>query len=71
MHLMVKLNMMISHRLTDNYVLANLFSFDYDLFQSFYSVCKSFLLANFMNVNKILKKYWVTILMIILLSLVK
>jgi uncharacterized protein YebE (UPF0316 family) len=38
----LKLNMMISHRLADDYVMVNLFSFDYDLLQSFCSVCKSF-----------------------------
>jgi hypothetical protein len=27
----LKLNMMISHRLTDDYVMADLFSFDYNL----------------------------------------
>ena len=37
----------------DDYVMTNLFSFGYDLLQSFYSICKSFLLASFMNENKI------------------
>jgi hypothetical protein len=46
---------MISHRLANDYVMADLFSFDYDLLQSFCSVCKSFLLSSFMNKNKVLK----------------
>jgi hypothetical protein len=33
--------------------MADLFSFGYDLLQNFFSVCKSFLLASFMNENKI------------------
>jgi hypothetical protein len=44
---------MISHRLVDYYVMDDLFSFDYDLFQNFCSVCKSFLLASFMNENEV------------------
>ena len=47
----LKLNLMISHILVDDYVMADLFSFNYDLFQSFCSVCKSFLLVNFINEN--------------------
>jgi hypothetical protein len=49
----MKLNLMISHRLADDYVMADLFSFGYDLLQSFCSVCKSFLLASFMNENEV------------------
>jgi hypothetical protein len=49
----LKLNLMISHRLADDYVMANLFSFDYDLLHNFYSVCKNFLRASFMNENEI------------------
>jgi hypothetical protein len=44
---------MINHRLTDDYAVADLFSFDYDLLQSFCFVCKSFLLTNFMNENEV------------------
>jgi hypothetical protein len=44
---------MISHRLADDYVMADLFSFGYDLLQSFCSVCKSFLLTSFMNENEV------------------
>ena len=44
---------MISYRLTDNYVMIDLFSFDYDLLQSFCSICKSFLLVSFMNENEV------------------
>jgi hypothetical protein len=44
---------MISHKLTDDYVMADLFSFGYDLLQSFCSICKSFLLAGFMNKNEV------------------
>jgi hypothetical protein len=44
---------MISHRLVDDYVMANLFSFGYDLLQSFCSLCKSFLLVIFMNENEV------------------
>jgi hypothetical protein len=33
--------------------MADLFNFGYDLLQNFFSVCKSFLLASFMNENKI------------------
>ena len=40
---------MISHRLIDDYVITDLFSFSYDLLQSFCSICKSFLLASFMK----------------------
>jgi hypothetical protein len=47
----LKLNLMISHRLVDDYVIADLFSFGYDLLQSFCSVCKSFLPTSFMNEN--------------------
>ena len=52
---------MISHRLADDYVMADLFSFGYNLLQSFCSICKSFLLISFMNENKVFpvkkKKY--------------
>jgi hypothetical protein len=44
---------MISHRLTDDYVMTDLFSFGYDLLQSFYSLCQNFLLTSFMNGNKV------------------
>jgi hypothetical protein len=44
---------MISHRLADDYIMADLFSFNYDLLQSFCFVCKSFLLASFMNENEV------------------
>ena len=44
---------MISHRLVDDYVMADLFSFLYDLLQSFFYVCKSFFLASFMNENEV------------------
>ena len=47
---------MISHRLVNDYVMADLFSFDYDLFQNFCPICKSFLLMNFVNKNEVLKK---------------
>jgi hypothetical protein len=49
----LKLNLMISQRLVDDYVMANLFSFYYDLFQSFCFIYKSFLLASFMNKNEV------------------
>ena len=49
----LKLNLMISHRLVDDYVMVDLFSFGYNLPQSFYSVCKSFLLVSFINENEI------------------
>jgi hypothetical protein len=49
----MKLNLMISHRLVDDYVMTDLFSFDYDLLQSFGFVCKSFLLVSFMNKNEV------------------
>jgi hypothetical protein len=49
----LKLNLMIGHRLADNYVMAYSFSFDYDLLQNFYFVCKNFLLVSFMNENKV------------------
>ena len=49
----MKLNLTSSHRLVDDYVMANLFSFDYDLLQNFCYVCKSFLLASFMNKNEV------------------
>ena len=42
----MKLNLMISHRLADDYVMADLFNFGYDLLQSF-------LLASFMNENEV------------------
>ena len=45
--------MMISHRLADDYVMADLFNFGYDLLQSFCSVCKTFLFADFINENKV------------------
>jgi hypothetical protein len=48
----LKLNL-ISYRLADDYVMADLFSFGYDLLQSFYFVSKSFLLTSFMNENEI------------------
>jgi hypothetical protein len=44
---------MISYRLADDYAMIDLFSFGYDLLQSFCSVCKSFLLASFMNENEV------------------
>jgi hypothetical protein len=44
---------MISHRLADDYVMVDLFSFSYDLLQSICSVCKSFLLTSFMNENNV------------------
>jgi hypothetical protein len=44
---------MISHRLADDYVMADLFSFGYNLLQSFCSICKSFLLTSFINENKV------------------
>jgi hypothetical protein len=44
---------MISHRLADDYVMVDLFSFGYDLLQSICFVCKSFLLMSFMNENKV------------------
>ena len=44
--------MIISHRLVDDYVMTDLFNFGDDLLQSFCSVCKSFLLASFMNENE-------------------
>jgi hypothetical protein len=44
---------MISHRLADDYVMTDLFSFGYDLLQSFCFVCKSFLFASFMNENEV------------------
>ena len=50
----MKSNLMISHKLADNYVMANLFNFGYNLLQNFYSVCKNFLLASFMNDMKYL-----------------
>jgi hypothetical protein len=43
---------MISHKLADNYVMDDLCCFCYDLLKSFYSVCKNFLLASFMNENE-------------------
>jgi hypothetical protein len=49
----MKLNLLISHRLVDDYVMADLFSFSYDLFQNFCSVCKSFLLMSLMNENEV------------------
>jgi hypothetical protein len=49
----LKLNLMIGHRLADNYVMAYSFSFDYDLLQNFYFVCKNFLLVSFMNESKV------------------
>jgi hypothetical protein len=49
----MKLNLMISHRLTDDYVIVDLFSFDYDLLKSFCFVCKNFLLTSFMNENEV------------------
>jgi hypothetical protein len=42
----MKLNLMISHRLVNDYVITDLFSFGYDLLQSF-------LLASFMNEKKV------------------
>jgi hypothetical protein len=45
--------MVISHRLADDYIMADLFSFGYDLLQSFCSVCKNFLLTSFMNENEV------------------
>jgi hypothetical protein len=45
--------MMISHKLADDYVITDLFSFGYDLLQNFFSICKSFLLVSFMNENKV------------------
>jgi hypothetical protein len=33
--------------------MADLFSFDYNLLQSFCSICKSFLFASFMNENEV------------------
>jgi hypothetical protein len=42
----MKLNLMIRKKLADDYVMTNLFSFSYDLLQSF-------LLANFMNKNEV------------------
>jgi hypothetical protein len=45
--------MIISHRLVDDYVMIDFFSFVYDLLQSFCSLCKSFLLASFMNENEV------------------
>ena len=55
--------LMISHRLANDYVMVDLFSFGYDLLQSFCSVCKSFLLISFMNENEVFpfqrkKKGW-------------
>jgi hypothetical protein len=44
---------MISHRLPDDYVMADLFSFDYDLLKNFCFLCKSCLLASFMNENEV------------------
>ena len=44
---------MINDRLADDYVMADLFSFGYDLLQNFRSVCKNFLLASFMNENEV------------------
>jgi hypothetical protein len=44
---------MINHRLADDYVMANLFIFCYDLLQSFCPVCKNFLLTSFMNENEV------------------
>jgi hypothetical protein len=49
----LKLNLIISHRLADDYVMTDLFSFGYDLLQSFCFVCKSFLLVSFMNENEV------------------
>ena len=37
----------------DDYVIVDLFNFNYDLLQSFCSVCKNFLFANFINENKV------------------
>ena len=50
---------MINHRLADDFVITDLFSFGYDLLQSFYFVYNSFLLVSFMNENEIFpfKKY--------------
>jgi hypothetical protein len=48
----LKLNLMISHKLTD-YVMADIFSFGYDLLKSFCFVYKSFLLTSFMNENEV------------------
>ena len=49
----LKLNLMISQRLADDYVMVNLFSFDYDLLQIFCSLYKNFLLVSFMNENEV------------------
>jgi hypothetical protein len=49
----LKLNLMISHRLADDYVMTNLFNFGYDLLQSFCFVCKNVLLASFVNENEV------------------
>jgi hypothetical protein len=68
----LKLNLMISHRLADDYVMTYLFSFGYDLLKSFCSVCKSFLLANFMNENEVFpfKKRWSSWIMWISFNLI-
>jgi hypothetical protein len=49
----LKLKLTISHSLVDNYIMADLFTFVYDLLQSFYSVRKNILLASFMNENEV------------------
>jgi hypothetical protein len=49
----LKLNLMISHRLADDYVIVDLFNIGYDLLRSFCFVCKSFLLTSFMNENEV------------------
>ena len=43
---------MISHKLADDYVIADLFSFGYDLLHNFCSVCKNFLFTSFMMIMK-------------------
>ena len=42
----LKLNLMISYRLVNDYVMADLFSFSYNLLQNFCFVCKNFLLLS-------------------------